>query len=416
MTGAREVSVAARRLLVLAGAVAGFWLVSWLTSGSADAAVHEPGVGQLRSVEVPVLGPAAGDARSAVERLGSRLDAAVPVSGAVERPGSRPGAAVSKQARAAVPVSGAAGRPGAAVSRQAHAAPVAGAVARAVVSGVSVSAGAVEGPVTSAVAGVAAPTARAVGALASSVATTAAAVAQPVAQVGASPVVRAVAAQVGQTVAAATAPVAGVVTATEPVARAVGAVVAPVSSAAKALLSPVTGPVAALVEPIVSALPVTTLTSVVKPVTGAATVSSVVDDGGRPIGTPVAETVVAASVVRLMVPGAEATSSQPDQARQPGPAPGPTVRAVAPGRTCAAPTAPRPYKAAAPHAGHRPGSTPGHPGAPSPTSDVATGAGSGVPPAFLTAGHAPHHFRASPWTHGDFVPLWRPRDPGTGPG
>ena len=74
MTGARDVggaSVAARRLLVLAGAMAGFWLVSWLTSAHADAAqgVALPGlpdpIGVVVGAPAQGKGPAASPARPA---------------------------------------------------------------------------------------------------------------------------------------------------------------------------------------------------------------------------------------------------------------------------------------------------------------------------------------------------------------
>ncbi len=308
--------------------------------------------------------------------------------------------------------------------------------------------GAVASPVAASAAAVAGPVARAVGAVVTPVGETTAAVVAPVAGVAA-PVARAVGAVVaplGETTTALVAPVTGVVASAEPLTRAVGTVVSPVSRtataviapvvrsalpviepAAKALLPPLAKTAATLVEPIVSALPVSALTSVVKPVTGAT--SPVVGDlldpvaggVGRPIVAPVTEAAAAGFVVRRATPLAAAViSPKPEQAQLPAtPALGKIARAVVPGRTCATPASPRAHRTTAHRSSagsHRPGGTPAQPGAPVSSSDVATSAGSGIPPAFLTAGHAPHHFRASPWAHGDFVPLWRPCEPGTGPG
>ncbi|MDX3188012.1 hypothetical protein PV458_06345 [Streptomyces sp. MN03-5084-2B] len=209
-----------------------------------------------------------------------------------------------------------------------------------------------------------------------------------------------------------------------PVVRSVLPVVEPVS---RALLSPVTDAAAGLVG---------ALSGVVEPVAGAASpvvtglLTPAAGDAGRPVAGPVADAADASgSVVRPVL-----RSSAPTPAPASGPAPvaqlttGPAVLEkaaypVASGRrACVATSAaagPRRGPAHHPEAGlgsHRPGNAPAHPGAPGPSSDVASGGGAGIPPAFLTAGHAPHHLRASTWTHGVFVPLWRPSEPGTGPG
>jgi hypothetical protein len=270
--------------------------------------------------------------------------------------------------------------------------------------------------------------ARGVGAVVAPITETAAGVASPVVGVvgSAVPLTRAVGAVVAPITETAAAVVAPVVRATRPVLE-------PVSAVAKELLSPVTK----AAGPIVSALPVTglvsALTSVVKPITGPASpglndiLTPVADGVGRPVGAPVSDVVeapAAGSVAWPATPLARTatTGPPPDQARTFAPAQEQTATS---GRTCTAPTAPtaftsaKPRKTAIHHAtagSHRPGDTPAQPGAPVSSSDAATSAGSGIPPAFLAAGHAPHHFRASPWTHGDFVPLWRPCKPGTGPG
>ncbi|MGW3997667.1 hypothetical protein ACWEF6_29630 [Amycolatopsis sp. NPDC004772] len=392
MTGAREVSVAARRLLVLAAAVAGFWLVSWLVSGSASAADVSVGRGVEPGLPSGVVSGAhgvvaAGVSPTAVGRASAVDSRVAPRSVAAARP----------VARAAGPT--AVGVVGAAEP-----------VTRAVASPVAKTAAAVVEPVSH----VAAPAARVVGA-----------VAEPVSQVAA-PVTRAVGA-LGEAAAADVAPVtraAGALVA--PLGRAATAVVAPVTRAvvapivhsaepilspAKALLSPATKAVTGLVDPVVSD---TGLTSVVKPVTGDTppVVNPVAGRGEKPLAT---EAPLVGSIVRLITPlaVAAATGPLPNQARQLV-----SVIVKTAGRTCVLPSSPRPHRTTAHHAaaGHRSGQTPVHPGAPVSSPDVATGTGSVIPPAFLSAGQAPHHFRASPWAHGDFVPLWRPCEPGTGPG
>ncbi|MFT7871395.1 MULTISPECIES: hypothetical protein [Amycolatopsis] len=219
-----------------------------------------------------------------------------------------------------------------------------------------------------------------------------------------------------------------------PVVRSTLPVIEPLTRAAKALLSPVTGAVAVLVEPVFSAVdaPVAdlagALTSVVKPAAGSASpvvtglLAPVDDDAGRSVLAPLARAVEASAtagpVVRAVFPAAVPVTGPP--APRPTPVLEKAARVVAPG--CSATvsaTGPRrgtAHHSAAQLGGPRRGEAPVYPGAPGSSSDVASGGGSPLPPAFLTAGHAPHHLRASTGTHGVFVPLWRPSEPGTGPG
>ncbi|MEU4524363.1 hypothetical protein AB0F52_37280 [Amycolatopsis sp. NPDC024027] len=227
-----------------------------------------------------------------------------------------------------------------------------------------------------------------------------------------------------------------------PVVRSAVPVIEPVSSAAKGLLSRLTKAAAPLVEPIVAvvAAPVTGLVDalgrvvepVARPVLG--TASPVLTDLLTPVaagaGAPAALGAAAPKagfVVRAVLPLARVvTGPPPNQQMVPTVAGGPAAagaqaRPIGPACARTATAAAGPRRGAARHPsspldGHRPGQIPAHPGAPVSSSDVASGGGSSFPPAFLAAGHTPHHFRASPWTHGDFVPLWRPSEPGTGPG
>ncbi|WP_206797410.1 hypothetical protein [Amycolatopsis sp. MtRt-6] len=215
--------------------------------------------------------------------------------------------------------------------------------------------------------------------------------------------------------------------------RAVVPVARPLTSAARAVLAPVAKPVAALVKPLTDVVarpvagllgPLATLvepvtSNLLAPVLGATSpvvgdlLTPVEDTVGRPIVAPVTDVfrpphpappvispVRTAAGVTDVRPLAPTTAAVPKQQAPAGSHHG--ARAVH-------------VKATAQARGHRPGGTPAHPGAPV-SPDVATGAGSTTPAAFLASGHAPHHFRASPWTHGVFVPLWRPCEPGTGPG
>ncbi|MEV6447852.1 hypothetical protein [Amycolatopsis sp. NPDC051716] len=225
-----------------------------------------------------------------------------------------------------------------------------------------------------------------------------------------------------------------------PVVRSAVPVIEPVASAAKALLSPLAKTAAAVVEPLVAA-PLTGLVDalgsvvapVARPVLG--TASPALTDLLTPgAGAPVAEFAAAPEAgfaVQAVLPLARVVTSPPaNQQLVPTVAGGPAAadaqaQPVSPACARATATAATaeagPHRGAARHpasrlGGHRPGQPPAHPGVPVSSSDVVSGGGSSFPPAFLAAGHVPHHFRASPWTHGDFVPLWRPSEPGTGPG
>jgi hypothetical protein len=226
-----------------------------------------------------------------------------------------------------------------------------------------------------------------------------------------------------------------------PVVRSAVPVIEPVSSVAKALLSPLTKAAAPLVEPIVAvvAAPVTGLVDalgrvvepVARPVLGTASpvLTDLLTPGADGAGAPVAEVAAATEAgfaVRAVLPLARVVTSPPANQQVVPTAAGGPAAADAQARPIGSPCA-RTAAAAGPHRGaarhpasrldgHRPGQPPVHPGAPVSSSDVASGGSSSFPHAFLAAGHTPHHFRASPWTHGDFVPLWRPSEPGTGPG
>lgn len=374
MTGAREVggaSVAARRLLVLAGAVAGLWLVFWLTSDRADAAAVVSGAGDA------VAGAVGSD--SPVPHAVGRVVAA----------GSRGVATTAKAA--AFPV---ATGSGAAAGGAPSAGPRARVVASPVTTGATVAAGTAGRAVGAAVSP--APVAGAVGTVGEAARTVA-------------PIARGVGAAVSpisgsELVAPVSRVVAGVV-------RPVVPVLAPVTAVAKSLLSPVTGAAAPVLEPIVSALPSDLAKPVTSPVVNEPTGKTV-----PPVGAPGAvEPPTSGSVVReVIVRGRPAAiGAPPDQARRSVLAP---AKAAQRARPCAARVVVKPHRSAASHDGtHRPGNSPAHPSSPV-TSSEATAAGAGIPLGFLTGGPAPHRFRASPGAHGDFVPLWRPCKPGTGPG
>ncbi|HET6711151.1 hypothetical protein [Amycolatopsis sp.] len=486
MTRAREVGdafVAARRLLVLAGAVAGLWLVSWLTSGSAEAATAQTrGLPDVIGVVVEAVTPAepreTPDAARPPRRAGEtegRAAAHGARSGAADAgaPGVARAAAGAPVSRGAPVVAGAgprAARAGSPIVETVAgvASVVAGAVSHGALTSPDSRAAHAKSPTSS-------PPPSAAKAPASPAPDRAAAVADPPPLVGAAePVTRAVGAVVAPVGEAAVAPVAqavgtvlspvgeraaavagSVAGEAQPVAKAAGTslsplraitkpashlvrgavpVVRPLTSAARAVLVPVTKPVAALVKPVtdVVARPVAgllgPLATLVEPVTsnllgpvlGATSpvvgdlLTPVEDTAGRPVVAPVSDvfrpphpaspvsspvrTAAGVTDVRPLAP----TAAVPKQQAPAGPHH--SARAVHLKTT-----------ATAQARGHRPGGTPARPGAPV-SPDVATGAGSTTPVAFLASGHAPHHFRASPWTHGVFVPLWRPCEPGTGPG
>ncbi|WP_374194533.1 hypothetical protein, partial [Amycolatopsis sp. MtRt-6] len=125
MTRAREVGdafVAARRLLVLAGAVAGLWLVSWLTSGSAEAAtVQTRALPDVIGVVVEAVTPA--EPRETADVVRSPKRAAGPE-----------GRAAAHGARSSAAEVGAPGVAGAVPGAARAAAAVAGSVSRGVLT------------------------------------------------------------------------------------------------------------------------------------------------------------------------------------------------------------------------------------------------------------------------------------------
>ncbi|MDQ7802904.1 hypothetical protein Q5425_04130 [Amycolatopsis sp. A133] len=414
MTRARNVggaSVAARRLLVLAAAVAGFWLVSWLTSGDADAATS-PVLPDPVGVAVGALSPPAEVGHAAVAR--DVADAGRSFSGKAEvvaggqraaKASSRPDAASDAADVVAAPVSRTV-RAAAPITK-----PVSHAAEAAVVRSI-------------------APVARAAEAAVSPVAAGAATVVEPVSQVvrSAVPLVRPVSGAAQRVLS----PV------TKTAAAAVVRPVAQLLHGAEPLVSAVARPVARLVDPLTGAVkPVTA--SLLGPVLGVTSpvltdlLTPVVDSVGRPVVAPVADAVGPVGSLGRPVPlPARASSGIPSLSRQFVPTPEPAavtpvepagpVAASGPACGGTAATGSHRRSLAAHHAGAQLGRhVPPHPPAPAPpgapvSSDVTSGTGSTIPFAFLTAGHAPHDFRASPWTHGEFVPLWRPCEPGTGPG
>ncbi|MGW4521801.1 hypothetical protein [Amycolatopsis sp. NPDC004378] len=395
MTGARDVAgtvAAARRLLAVAGAIAGFWLLSWLVSGHAQA---DPLGAVVPPAGSGVVAPAAGaalegssQARSAVRagsapvaepvsqpRSAARVGSAAPVS--------RPSATepIVASVRPAVPVAGAAKpvvRP-VATSARSVAAPVV-ALAKPVVDAVVLPAVPVAGaatPVVRPVAESARSAAEPVVALANPVV---ARVSRPVADVVklAEPVARGV---------ASTAPVIEpVVNAVAPVSRLVGSVV-PVIKPVLDATAPVIEPVATGVSPGTTAP--TTRPGIVPPLT-------------EPVD---AETPLANSLTREADLG-RAIFAAPPKAKPAGRVPA--------SRTRPAVTTKTPEHRTSATTAHQPGDTPG-PRGPAP-ADAAWGSSPTVPPAFLTPGSGPRATRAFAPSHGDFLPLWRPCKPGTGPG
>ncbi|MEQ0564059.1 hypothetical protein ABJI51_33680 [Amycolatopsis sp. NEAU-NG30] len=393
MTRARDMVVAARRLLVLAGAVAGLWLVSWLTAGHASAAgsggTGDP-VGELVGALLPGGEPVTHGVAREPRTVGSRA------------PVARAGDVVSPVARAVAPLVRGAG---------AVVAPVAGTAAPGSPGPVARARGAAlpkaAAGLVSPVARAAAPVVRSAGAVVAPVADTAARVVAPVAR-AAVPVVRGVAAPVADAAA-------GVVS---PVVRSVGTVVSPLADAAAPVVSPVLRAVAPVVEPVSQLLcstvpalkPVTDLltplTTALQPILGTTV----------PVSDPLAP--VAGGVARpSVVPGYGAV----------GPVAGspPSLRIWKSWQSAAAHlwrksgqnrTEPQPQAPPQTHQAYLTRTEPGRAPAPAPVSDVACGVGSAAPLAFLVPGRGPGDLPAVLAPSGTFVPLWRPCEPGTGPG
>jgi hypothetical protein len=212
------------------------------------------------------------------------------------------------------------------------------------------------------------------------------------------------------------------------VARSVGAIAEPVSQVVRAVVAPLTGITAAVVEPVLRPLePV--VSAVTRPVAGIVRpVTSVVQPVTAPIlgappplrsthltlltsraGRPVLAEVSQVTALSVADPG---SSSGPAATLRPESA----VPPARPGHVCAGKATPHRSAVRSEALPRRdaPGDTPA-PVRPAPC-DVASGSGSGVPAAFLAGGHSIPGFRAATWAHGDFVPLWRACEPGTGPG
>ncbi|MEV7045618.1 hypothetical protein [Amycolatopsis sp. NPDC051061] len=390
MTRARDeggAHIAARRLLVLAGALAGFWLVSWWLSGHAQAAPRPPApVGEV--VTGVLEGQPSGGAIQAPNGDRSGVAGVVaPVAGAVSQ-SVRAVAPVSQVVRSAAPVV----EPVSQVVRAA--APVVEPVSQAVRSAVPV----VE------------PVSRIVG------------TAVPITE----PAVRAIApvAEPASQVVRAAAPVVEPLT---QVVRTAAPVLDPVLAATRAVVLPVVDSVGGLVEPVADVLsPVTqpvgdVLTPVVEPVV-------------QPIVAPVAEAVDPPAAdpageppVRPVRPGRQAEIAPPHQESTPGAVHG-TVRTPAQARTYDRPGPSVEPVAAKPRSGHhhttvsQPVRNPRHspnrtpePRSPAPV-DATCGTAPTIPAAFLTPGHGPRPTRSSVPPHEDFHPLWRACEPGTGPG
>jgi hypothetical protein len=371
-----DATTAARRVLFLAGAVAGLWLVSWWLSGHAQAATRE--VNPIGEVVAGVLGgpPPGGAGQAPKDESRSAAGVVAPVAGGVEP--------VSQVARGAAPVV----EP---VSRTARsAAPVVEPVSQ----------------VVRAAAPVVEPVARSLEP-----------VVEPVSQV-----VRA-AAPVVEPVVRAVAPVAGsVVRSVEPVLEPVSQVVDPVLDPVLDTVAPVTDSVGSTVEPITDVLaPVTepigdTLAPVVEPIVAPGSESA-----GPSTPDPSTEQLLRQARQAKAVPTHQATVPATHHDTAPP--------LTAPDRTYDRPGPATSLTAATPRQAHRthpareatPSQPVRHPGnAPAPRSpapdDAACGAAPTIPPAFLTSGHGPRATHAFTPSHGDFLPLWRACEPGTGPG
>jgi hypothetical protein len=404
-----DATIAARRVLLLAGAVAGLWLVSWWLSGHAQAATRE--ANPIGEVVAGVIGgqPPGGAGQTPKDESPSAAGVVAPVAGGVEP--------VSQVVSAAEPVS----------QVVSAAAPVTEPISRVARSGA---------PVVEPV---------------SQVVRAAAPVVEPVSQVvrAAAPVAEPVVRSVEPVVEPVSQAVRAAVPVVEPVVRAAAPVARPVLRSVEPVLEPVSqvvGAVAPVVDPVLDPVldtvaPVTdSVGSTMEPVT----------DALSPVTEPIGDTL-APVVEPIVAPGSEgAAPSTPEpstkplirQARQAKAAPPhretvPTTHQgvalpTAPDRTydrpspATGPTATTPRQAHQTHRAHpvrqatpsqlarAPGNAPA-PRYPAP-DDAACGAAPTIPPAFLTPDHGPRATHAFTPSHGDFVPLWRACEPGTGPG
>ncbi|WP_410635676.1 hypothetical protein [Amycolatopsis sp. cmx-4-83] len=189
----------------------------------------------------------------------------------------------------------------------------------------------------------------------------------------------------------------------KPVVRVVGPVLSPVTRTATKVLAPVTD----VVQPVVN-----TVEPIVAPVTGTA------GNGGESRPRPVPD-VVEPPVLQgkftppsrkavLPVPANVTTSEHSRlydaEIQRPGQKAHRARPAHQPDRTSQAGRGPAKNPPA-----------PMVPGAPVP-SDLAGSGGSSIPPAFLTSHHGTRDLRPVARVSEDFVPLFRPCEPGTGPG
>jgi hypothetical protein len=413
-------TIAARRLLVLAGAVAGFWLVSWLVSGHAQAAARD--VNPIGEVVAGVLGgQSSGGALSPGPESGTRSGGGGVPAGVVEPVSRAVRAAVpdSPVVRAAAPASDAgAGSVASAVEPVSHgvraAAPVVEPISRVVRSAAPV----VE-PISQAVRAAAPaiePVSRVVRAAAPAI--------EPVPRVvrAAESVVEPVVRSVGP----ALEPISQVVRAVEPVSRLVHTVVEPVVRSVAPVLNPVTQVLrtaAPVLDPVLGAVR-TVAVPVVEPVADLLTPVT------RPVVDPVVQPIVAAeaeggapiapgrrTALPALTPARQAKAAPPHQETTP------TAITTALDRTYNRPSPGVEPVSAPVRATHhttvsQPAGAPGN--APSPQSpvpaDAACGTAPTIPPAFLTTDLGPRVMRAFTRSQADFVPLWRACEPGTGPG
>ncbi|MET8847417.1 hypothetical protein [Amycolatopsis sp. NPDC004625] len=194
-------------------------------------------------------------------------------------------------------------------------------------------------------------------------------------------------------------PVSQIVRSVEPLAQVVAPIAKSVLDPVVQAVEPVTRPVAGVVQPVTA------------PVLGApppartSRLPLVVSRAVGPVLAPVSPVVVGLAVDEPVSAAHPAARPQAESAHP-----------VRPGRVCTGEAAPHRSTV---HADLRPrrdapGDTP-VPVRPAP-SDVASGTGSTIPPAFLATGHGIHVLPAATRVHGVFVPLWRPCEPGTGPG
>lgn len=281
--------------------------------------------------------------------------------------------------------------------------------------------------------------------------------AEPVAALGTAPVVRSVEA-VTKPVTPVLEPIARVVRSAEPITNAAAAVVGPVASIAgpvsetagvvagtvldpvtavvQVVARPLTSTVGAVVKPVVRVVgpvlsPVTrTVTKVLAPVTDVvqpvvntvepivAPVTGTAGNGGESHPRPVPDVVEPPLLQgKFVPPSRKAVLPAPVNVTTPGHSRLYDAEIQRPGQKAhRARPAHQPDRTS--QAGRGPAKNPPAPmapGAPAP-SDLAGSGGSSIPPAFLTSDHGTRDLRPDARVSEDFVPLFRPCEPGTGPG